>query len=68
MNLVYGAYSDSKLLGIIPDVRRSHLREAPVEPLEGPVQVHLDPARRRRHRLPPVLRAPTLDKAHPDGY
>ena len=49
-----------------PDVRRSHLREDPVEPLEGPVQVHLDPARRRRHRLPPVLRPPALDEAHPE--
>ena len=51
----------------MPDVRRAHLREDPVQPLERPVQVDLYPAGRRRHGLPPVLGAPTLDEAQPDG-
>ena len=50
-----------------PDVRRAHLREHPVQPLEWPVEVDLDPAGRRRDGLPAVLRAPTLDETHPDG-
>ena len=50
-----------------PDVRRAHLREHPIQPLERPVEVDLDPAGRRRDGLPAVLRAPTLDETHPDG-
>ena len=47
-------------------MRRAHLREHLVEPLQRPVEVQLDPARRARHVLPVVLGAPALHEAHPD--
>ena len=45
----------------------AHLGEDVVEPLEGAVQVDLDPARRRRHVLPVVVRAPPLHERHPEN-
>lgn len=48
-------------------MRSPHLRQDFVEPLQRPVEVHLDPARRARHVLPVVLGAPPLDEAHADG-
>ena len=48
-------------------MRRSHLCQHAVQPLERPVQVELDPARCRGHDLPAVLGAPALDEADPDG-
>lgn len=48
-------------------VRGAHLRQHLVEPLQGPVQVDLDPARRRRHVLSVVLRPPALHERHPDS-
>ena len=42
------------------------MREHPVQPLERPVQVQLDPAGRGRDRLPAVLGTPALDEAHAD--
>ena len=47
-------------------MRRTHLRQHLVEPLQRPVEVNLDPAGRARHVLPVVLGAPALDEAHPD--
>ena len=47
-------------------MRRTHLREHLVEPLQRPVEVNLDPAGRARHVLPVVLGAPALDETHPD--
>lgn len=49
------------------DAGRAHLREHLVEPLQGAVQVQLDPAGGAGHRLSPVLGSPTLDEAHADG-
>ena len=43
------------------------LSQYPVKPLEGTVEMKLNPAGRAGHRLPPVLRAPALHKGHPDG-
>lgn len=48
-------------------MRRAHLSEYFVEPLERPVEMDLHPARRARHVLPVVLRAPALHKAHAYG-
>ncbi len=45
-------------------VRGAHLRENFVEPLQGPVQVQLDPARRTGDVLAVILGAPALDEAH----
>ena len=46
---------------------RAHLRENLIEPLQGPVQVHLNPAGCACHVLPVILCPPALDKAHADG-
>jgi len=48
-------------------VRRPHLRQHPIQPLQRPVEVELDPAGRGGDDLPPVLGAPALDEADPDG-
>ena len=45
----------------------AHLGEHLVQPLEGAVQVDLDPAGGRSHILSVILSAPTLDEGHPDG-
>ena len=45
----------------------AHLHQHLVQPLQGPVQVHLDPAGGGRHCLAPVLLAPALHEADPDG-
>ena len=45
----------------------AHLGEHLVQPLEGPVQMHLNPAGSRSHVLAVIFCAPTLDKGHPDG-
>ena len=45
----------------------AHLGEHLVQPLEGAVQVDLDPAGGGSHILPVIFCAPTLDKGHPDG-
>lgn len=47
-------------------MRRPHLRENFIEPLQRPVQVHLDPTRSARHVLSVVLRTPALHEAHPN--
>lgn len=47
-------------------MRRPHLGEHLVEPLQGPREVHFDPAGRGGDVLAVVLRAPALDKAHAD--
>ena len=47
-------------------VRRAHLGEYVVEPLQRAVQVDLDPARGRRHVLAVVVGAPALHKRHPE--
>ena len=44
-----------------------HLCEDSVQPLQGPVQMKLNPARRAGHRLSPVLRPPALHEGHADG-
>ena len=48
-------------------VWRPHLREDLVKPLEGAIEVDLDPARGGGHVLPVVLGAPPFHEAHPDG-
>ena len=45
--------------------RASHLGEHLVQPLEGPMQVHFDPARGGGDVLPVILGSPALHKAHP---
>jgi len=45
----------------------AHLGEHLVQPLEGSVQVDLDPARGRSHILSVILCPPPLHKTHPDG-
>ena len=40
--------------------------EDAIEPLQRPVEVQFNPARRRRDSLAPVLGAPALDKTHAD--
>ena len=47
--------------------RASHLGEHLVQPLEGAMQVHLDPARGGGDVLPVILGSPAFHKAHPDG-
>ena len=47
--------------------RASHLGEHLVQPLEGPMQVHLDPARGGGDVLPVILGSPAFHKAHPDS-
>lgn len=42
------------------------MREHLVEPLQGPGEVHFNPAWRRGHILTVVLGTPALDKAHAD--
>ena len=49
------------------DLRSGYLCQASVQPLEGPVEMKLDPARRAGDGLPPVLRPPPLHEGHPDG-
>ena len=44
----------------------AHLHQHLVQPLQGPVQVHLDPAGGGRHGLASVLLAPALHEADPD--
>lgn len=44
-----------------------HLCEHFVEPLQGAVQVQLDPAGGAGHCLSPVLSSPAFDKAHANG-
>lgn len=63
-----GAWGGGARLGDGRDgvVRGAHLRQDLVQPLQRPVQVDLDPARRRRHVLPVVLRPPALHERHPD--
>jgi hypothetical protein len=51
--------------GGTPHGGRPHLCQDPVQPLERPVEVELDPARGGGHRLASVLGAPALDKAQP---
>ena len=48
-------------------VEKCYLSEDPVKPLEGTVEMKLDPTWRARHRLPPVLGPPALHEGHPDG-
>ena len=45
----------------------AHLCEDFVQPLQGAVQVDLNPARSRGHVLSVVFRTPTLHKGHPGG-
>ena len=45
----------------------AHLCEDFVQPLQGTVQVDLNPARSRGHVLSVVFRAPALHKGHPGG-
>lgn len=45
----------------------AHLREHLVQPLERSMEVHLNPARCRRHILSVILSAPSFDKGHSDG-
>ena len=47
-------------------VRGTHLCEDLVQPLQWPVQVNFDPARRRGHHLPTILHPPPLHEA--DSY
>lgn len=49
------------------ETRGAHLCEHLVQPLQGPVQVQLDPAGGAGHCLSPVLCSPALHKAHADG-
>ena len=44
----------------------AHLHQHLVQPLQGPVQVHLDPAGGGRHGFASVLLAPALHEADPD--
>jgi len=46
--------------------RRPHLREDFVEPLQRPVEMDLNPARRACDVLPMVLGAPTFHETHSD--
>lgn len=46
-------------------MRRSHLSQNFVQPLQGAVQMNLYPAGGASHILAVVLRPPALDKAHP---
>lgn len=46
---------------------RAHLGQNLVQPLEGPVQMQLDPAGGARHCLPSVLCSPAFDKTHANG-
>lgn len=48
-------------------MRRAHLREDFVQPLQGPVQMYLDPTGGAGHILTVVFCTPTLNKAHADG-
>ena len=48
-------------------VRRAHLHEYVVQPLQGPVQVNLYPTRGGGDVLPVVIRPPALNEGHPDG-
>lgn len=45
----------------------THLGQNFVQPLQGPVQMQLDPARSACDSLPPVLSSPAFDKAHADS-
>jgi hypothetical protein len=44
-----------------------HLGQHFIQPLQRPMQVHLDPTGRARDVLSMVLRPPALNEAHPDG-
>ena len=48
-------------------VEKCYLSEDPVKPLEGTVEMKLNPAGRAGHRLSPILSAPPLHKGHPNG-
>ena len=48
-------------------VRAPHLGEHLVQPLEGAMQVHFDPARGGGDVLPVILGSPAFHKAHPDS-
>lgn len=45
----------------------AHLRKHLVQPLQGSMQVHFNPAGGAGHILTVVFSTPTLDKAHADG-
>lgn len=45
-------------------MRRAHLREDLVQPLQGAVEVYLDPTRSRCHILTVVFRTPALNERH----
>lgn len=47
--------------------RGTHLGQNLVQPLQGTVQMQLDPAWSACDSLPPVLGSPAFDKAHADG-
>ena len=44
----------------------AHLREDLIQPLQGPVQVHLDPAGGAGDVLPVILRPPALRRGESD--
>lgn len=44
----------------------AHLSQHLVQPLQRTMEVDLYPARRRRHVLSMVLRAPSFDEGHPN--
>lgn len=48
-------------------MRRSHLRQNLVQPLQRPVQMHLDPTRRTSHILSMVFGTPAFNETHPNG-
>lgn len=47
--------------------RRAHLGEDPIQPLQGSVEVHFNPARGGSDSLATVFGAPALDKTHANG-
>lgn len=47
-------------------MRRAHLGEHLVQPLERPVQMDFNPTGRRGHILAMILRTPALHERHPD--
>ena len=47
-------------------MRRSHLGEDFIQPLQGPIEMNFNPARCRRHVLAMVFRTPAFHKAHAD--
>ena len=54
-------------VGAALELRRAHLLEDLVEPLQRPVQVQLNPAGGRCDCFSSVLLAPSFYEGHPDG-